>query len=107
MPEPDLAVVPPGDHDRAHPECALLVVEVADSSLQHDRAAKGPLYAGMGVPEYWIVNLVDERVEVHTDIVRGTYSRVVPYRRGEQIGTAVLAGAPVEVATVLGEAPGA
>ena len=44
-----------------------LVVEVADSSLAFDRGPKARLYAAAGIPEYWIVNLVDRQVEVHTD----------------------------------------
>lgn len=64
-PEPDVAVVPPGDYTRDHPKTALLVVEVADSSLRKDHVLKVPLYAAAGISEYWIVNLVDRVVEVH------------------------------------------
>ncbi len=64
-PEPDIAVAPPGDYAREHPKTALLVVEVADSSLRKDHALKTPLYAAAGIAEYWIVNLVDRVVEVH------------------------------------------
>ena len=65
MPQPDLAVVPPGDYDAAHPDQALLIIEVADSSLRKDRLVKGPLYALSGFAEYWIVNLVDHVLEAH------------------------------------------
>jgi Uma2 family endonuclease len=63
-PEPDFCVLPLGDYDAAHPEVAHLIIEVAESSLSYDRGQKAQLYAQCGVPEYWIVNLV-ERVEVH------------------------------------------
>jgi Uma2 family endonuclease len=43
------------------------VVEVADASLRLDRRVKGSLYARGGLPEYWIVDLVDAVVEVHRD----------------------------------------
>ena len=68
-PEPDLAVVPGarGDYRDAHPARAALVVEVADSSLELDRAHKGSLYARAGIQDYWIVNLIDRTVEVHRD----------------------------------------
>jgi Uma2 family endonuclease len=56
-PEPDIAVVPRGDYNEAHPERAHLVVEVADSSLRKDRLVKGPLYAASGFEEYWVVNV--------------------------------------------------
>jgi len=70
-PEPDLAVVPgaPGDYDTAHPSRAVLVVEVAESSLPFDRERKASLYARAGVAEYWILNLVDRVLEVHRDPV--------------------------------------
>ena len=68
-PEPDLAVVSGrrADYRRGHPSRAVLVVEVADSSLHFDRHAKGSLYARGGIEEYWIVNLIDRVVEVYRD----------------------------------------
>jgi len=68
-PEPDVAVVAgtPRDYLGAHPSTAALVVEVADSSLRLDRRLKSGLYARAGLPEYWIVNLVDGVVEVHRE----------------------------------------
>ena len=44
----------------------LLVVEVADSSIDADRGVKLPLYAGAGIPEYWIVNVGEARLERYT-----------------------------------------
>jgi Uma2 family endonuclease len=66
-PEPDVAVVAgePKDYIAAHPSSAALVVEVADSSLRLDRRFKAGIYARAGLPEYWIVNLVDRVLEVH------------------------------------------
>jgi Uma2 family endonuclease len=70
-PEPDVAVIR-GDRRRyldRHPSPAevALVVEVADASLDRDEIVKKPLYAEASIPVYWIVNLVEHRVEVHTD----------------------------------------
>ena len=69
-PEPDVAVVrgPLRSHMNRHPEPAEvgLLVEVADSSLVHDRTEKGRVYARAGILVYWIVNLVDALVEVYT-----------------------------------------
>ena len=84
-PEPDAAVVPPGRYADAHPSQAWLLVEVADSSLAVDRGVKARLYAECGIPEYWVVNLVDGLIEVHTSIVRGVYTRTVPFKKGESI----------------------
>ena len=68
-PEPDLAVVAGrrSDYRAGHPASAVVVVEVADSSLGFDREDKGSLYARARVPEYWIVNLIDRVVEVYRD----------------------------------------
>jgi len=66
-PEPDVAVVSGSyrDYVNSHPVTAVLVVEVADSSLALDRSTKASLYARSGIPEYWILNLVDRLLEVH------------------------------------------
>jgi Uma2 family endonuclease len=68
-PEPDVSVVRGGVRDYAacHPSAhdAVLVVEVSDSSLEYDRGTKGSLCARAGIPEYWIVNLIDLQLEVY------------------------------------------
>ena len=74
-PEPDVAVVPGTleDHLDAHPSKALLVVEVADTSLAYDRDTKRRLYAAHGIPTYWIANLNASALEVYTDPDAGDY----------------------------------
>ncbi len=66
-PEPDVAVVPGGPRDylAAHPSKPALLVEVAESSLALDRGEKASLYARARVADYWLVNLVDEVLEVY------------------------------------------
>ena len=69
-PEPDLAVVrgdigdyenhPPGPGDVG------LLIEISDSTLPWDRGTKRLVYAQAGIPNYWIVNLVDRQIEVHS-----------------------------------------
>ena len=68
-PEPDVAVVRgrPRDYLACHPTVAVLVVEISDSSLRYDREHKQRLYAASGTPEFWILNLVDYRLEVYRD----------------------------------------
>lgn len=74
--EPDLAVVAAADYSRAHPQHALLVIEVADTSLQKDRGIKTALYATAAIPEFWLVNLTDRIVEVHREPEDGRYREV-------------------------------
>ena len=65
-PEPDVSVVPrdPRRYREAHPSRPVLVVEIAESSYRIDHDYKSSLYARAGVPEYWIVDVVRDRVEV-------------------------------------------
>jgi Uma2 family endonuclease len=70
-PEPDLAIVR-GDestylHRHPEPPDIGIVIEVADATLTTDRRDKGRLYARAGILCYWIINLVDRKVEVYTD----------------------------------------
>jgi Uma2 family endonuclease len=68
-PEPDVVVAPGTlrDYRHAHPTRPVLLVEVAEASLESDRQHKGSLYARARVPEYWIINLVDGLLEVYRD----------------------------------------
>jgi Uma2 family endonuclease len=73
--QPDVLWISPGDYRKRRPTSAdaLLVIEVADSSLAYDRERKAGLYAAGEVPEYWIVNISDRSVEVLQDPDAGRY----------------------------------
>lgn len=70
QPEPDLSIVlaDPTDYASRHPSAAqtLLVIEVADTSLQIDLGIKLRTYARAGIPQYWVINLPDRRIELYT-----------------------------------------
>jgi Uma2 family endonuclease len=85
-PEPDLAIVrrDPLDYIEGHPTSAALLVEIADSSLRHDRQ-KAKAYAAAGVEEFWIANLVHGVLEVYREPVQGTYRKQQVLRRGERV----------------------
>jgi Uma2 family endonuclease len=109
-PEPDLAIVKgsPRDHREHHPTSALLVIEIADSTVAYDRQVKGSLYARFGIPDYWIVNLVERVVEVGRhpepdDRARFgfSYRDVERYRAGDAIAPQALPGASVAVSDLL------
>ncbi len=74
-PEPDVAVVQGHwrEYRDAHPCTALLVAEVTDAALLHDRNRKSTLYATANIPEYWIVNRQDQQLEVLRDPRDGRY----------------------------------
>lgn len=82
-PEPDVALIPANARQiKTHPASAALVVEVSQSTLAYDRGVKAPLYAAAGIPDYWIVNLIDRCVEVHRRPVTGATS-VDGFRYGD------------------------
>jgi Uma2 family endonuclease len=67
-PQPDLSLVPVGRrHARRHPKPdeVFLIIEVADSSLQYDRDEKLRAYASTGIREFWLLNLIDDRLEIY------------------------------------------
>lgn len=68
-PEPGVAVVPrdPDAYRDGHPSRAVLIVEIAERSYRIDREYKASLYARAGVPDYWIIDLAHDTVEVHRD----------------------------------------
>lgn len=96
-PEPDGAIVTGsnGDYRKRHPGAkdVLCVIDVADSSLQHDRTVKLRVYADSGIPQYMIINLVEKVVEVYSQPLRGRgrYGQSITLRAGQSI--ALCAGA--------------
>ena len=97
-PEPDIAVTREERGRGSHPSVAMLVVEVADSSLARDHEDKLPIYAEAGVPEYWIVNAKTATVEVMTQPAGDRYLRVERLRRGDVLRPTQLPGVEIAVA---------
>jgi Uma2 family endonuclease len=103
-PEPDVVILradAPQDQ-RPSPAHAVLVVEVADTSLAHDRYTKGPLYARAGIPEYWIVDLNGERVEVYREPSPDGYRMIHYVVRGESLSPAFAPEMVIQVDQILG-----
>lgn len=108
-PEPDAAIVPsdPDDWALGHPTTALLVVEVADSSLRYDRDTKMSMYARAGVPEAWLLNLVADALEVyrHPDGASREYASRVVLGRDAAIAPLFRPEAAIQVAQLLPRRP--
>jgi Uma2 family endonuclease len=105
-PEPDIAIVSgsPRDYRDAHPSTALLIVEVADASLAFDRTVKASLYARAAIPEYWLLNLVDQLLEVHRNPGQssgGRYALVERHQAGDRVAPLFLPDRFIAVAEVL------
>jgi Uma2 family endonuclease len=107
MPEPDLALVAVARFGEPRPDRAFLVIEVADSSLAVDRTDKAEIYAAAGVAEYWIVNIPDRAIEVHTEPepLRGAYTRLSPYRMGDKVTPVAFPDVLVDVGGLFGAGP--
>jgi Uma2 family endonuclease len=67
VPDPDIAVVEGAPFGAGSEVCSvpLMIAEVSDVGLDYDRWRKGSLYARAGIPDYWVVNLVDRQIEVY------------------------------------------
>jgi Uma2 family endonuclease len=101
QPEPDVAVVPSGDYDTEHPDQAYLIIEVAESSLAIDRGVKLRLYASCGVPEYWIVNLIERAIEVYSEPLDDGYRKVDKYAHGQSVRPLCFADVEVRISDVM------
>jgi len=102
-PEPDVAVVKgsPRDYLQDHPDSAMLVVEVADSTLSHDRERKKHVYARNAIPEYWIVDVGAGRVEVYRYPAGDDYASKATCTRGDRIQPLAARGVAVAVGDIL------
>lgn len=102
-PEPDLTVVrgQPRDYRDAHPVTAALVVEVADTSLAYDRVRKRAVYARAGIPEYWILDLNSDSLEVYRSPDGEDYLERSVFRAGERVMPLAAERGAVEVSEIL------
>jgi Uma2 family endonuclease len=104
--EPDVSLLHPRDDDYAsrHPQPSdvLLVVEVAETSLEFDRTVKGSLYAQVGIPALWIANLEAGRIEVYRSPGEDGYVQNRHYERGQSISVQSLSALdPIAVEDLL------
>ena len=102
-PEPDLAVIRGAhlDYLDGHPSELLLVVEVSASSLAHDRGRKLTAYARNNVPEYWLVDLTTNRIEIYRKPTGDTYQSAMTLSHGETITPLHAPGSTIAVADML------
>jgi Uma2 family endonuclease len=108
-PVPDLAVVTGSPRDYAsNPTTALLVVEVADTSLDMDTGKKAQLYAAAGIADYWVIDLNSRLVIVRRDPrsdpgspFAASYGTVTSLPAGQAVAPLAAPQAPVNVADLL------
>ena len=104
-PQPDVMLLKPaGDfYRRRHPKPpdVFLLVEISDSSLESDQLEKLPAYGRAGISEVWIVNLIDETVEVYREPHLTGYAGKTVLRAGEQATVAAFPDVKVDIADLL------
>jgi Uma2 family endonuclease len=88
-PEPDIAVIrgPDVDYQDRMPQAAdvALVVEVAESTLERDQGLKLTAYARGGIPTYWIVNLIERKIQVYSGPTAVGYDTRTDFVAGEEV----------------------
>ena len=104
-PEPDLALLKFRDDDYAAgyagPEDVLLIIEVADSSLNYDREVKAHIYGRAGIPETWVLNLPGDCIERFLGPGPDGYSQHTVLRRGDKVTPAALPDVELAVEELL------
>jgi len=78
-PEPDIILLnrPASELNRNPvPADIALIVEVSDTTLEHDLGPKASLYSRAGIPEYWVVDINGRRIHQHREAAAGGYSAV-------------------------------
>lgn len=88
-------------HAHPTPEDILLVVEVAQATLRYDRGRKARLYGAAGLAEYWIVNLVDNTVDVHREPGPKGYGSVKSFKPGDTLSPLAFPDVTLDVAAIL------
>jgi Uma2 family endonuclease len=105
-PEPDIAVLRfrEDDYRSLHPKPAdvLLIIEVADTSVDYDRNVKLPLYAQAGIPEAWLVRLREACIEIHRNPAATGYQEMRTLRSGDRVSPLAFPDLELAVAAVLG-----
>ncbi|MEO0848714.1 MAG: Uma2 family endonuclease [Cyanobacteria bacterium J06648_1] len=85
-PEPDIAIVrlPETIYKKHHPypQDIYFLVEISNRTLKQDLEQKAVTYARNGIPEYWIIDLVNKKLIVHTQVQDNTYLQVTEYKTG-------------------------
>lgn len=105
-PQPDLALLRPSPdfYRSGHPRPAdvLLLVEVAESSIQVDREVKVPLYARASIAEIWLVDLNEDVVVDYREPSALGYRTVRTWRRGESLAPLAFPKREIAIAEILG-----
>jgi Uma2 family endonuclease len=106
QPQPDIVLLQPHPdyYLSAHPtpNNVLLLVEVADSSVDYDRDVKIPIYARSGIQEVWLIDLDKDCIEVYRQPTLNGYDLIQKFRRTQQVSPLAFPDFTVNVDFILG-----
>ena len=106
QPQPDLTLLQPRSdfYATAHsqPQDILLIVEVADTSTDYDRQVKIPLYAESGIIEVWLVDLVEQYLEIYRQPSANGYQQIQQLHRNQHIFIQALPDLEIFIDNILG-----
>ena len=99
-PEPDIVIAKNRSYREAHPgpQDILLLIEVADSTLKYDRDIKIPLYARCGIPEVWLIDVQNKRLEIHRQPSQEGYRQILLPASSESVSPLLVAGIGIRIA---------
>lgn len=103
-PQPDILLVALSideSDEKPQPKDIFLAIEVADSTVRYDSTTKLKAYARAGIPEYWIVNLADNTVDVYRQPAGESYAEHFRRERAEELAPAAFPDRPIAVAEFL------
>jgi Uma2 family endonuclease len=105
-PQPDIALVKRRTdfYAQSHPtpEDVLVAIEVADTTVESDRAVKIQSYASAGIPEAWLIDLYNDRIEIHSNPASGVYQEVRIVLRGHRVVSAAFPQLEMKADDILG-----
>ena len=104
-PEPDFMLLKPSpdDYTNRHPrpDEVFLLIEVSDTTLDYDREKKIPAYGRAGIPEVWIIDLIQAALEIHRDPHFTGYASRTVLGPGDDLAPQAFPDAVVSVAELM------
>ena len=85
------------------PGDVLLLIEVADSTVEFDRTVKLPAYARAGIPELWIAARPERRIEAYTEPAGNEYATVRYFGPGETVAPQAFPDITLAVNRIIGD----
>jgi Uma2 family endonuclease len=93
-PQPDITVLRFREDfyrtSHPRPEDVLMLIEVAETTIRYDRGVKIPLYARHGIPEVWLIDLQEKRLEIYRQPSNEGYRQILLPAKNERIALSLL-----------------